>query len=227
MLSKLLVVLSATVLAGCTTTNTLFVGTYTRAGIDVSQETAGGGIGVKNAALTIAPTKTTGEPFDVLGTSDIDLSFTDVALNEVVATGTAAVCASGVTKKTAAMFAAEEKARAKTEKEATGPLIFAAVTSWSLIEVNAGQVTGPGVSFGYKRTVGIRMPVKEDKIGATFATVAINTKSTAHANGAPKSELDGIRSVYTFSTGEAAINMARKYADQVTGKTGHTGCPES
>lgn len=220
MLTKPFVLVVLGVLSGCATTDTLYVGTYTRAGIDLSTEGGGAGIGVKSVAMTIAPTKESGEAYDILGKADIDLAFNDLAMYEVVATGPAAVCASGRdSTKTIATLSSDNN-------QPASPLIFASISSWSLIEVSLGDVTGPGVSFGYKRTVGIRMPIKDEQIGSTFASVAINTTSTDHPNSAKKSEVAGARSVYVFSTGNAALKMAQQYAGALAGDSRHQGCAD-
>lgn len=206
-------------LTGCAAPDALFVGTYTRLGIDASQSGAGGGIGFKNVAITVAPTKTTGEAYDILGTTDVDLAFDKLALVETVATGEAAVCASG--KSTVADLA---KKLEETERKSRGPLIFLADTSWSLIEVSMGEAAGPGISFGYRRTVGIRMPIKNENIGSVYASVSISTLDTDHANTAKKTEVDGIRSVYTFATGAASVKMAQRYATDIAGNPLQSGC---
>ncbi|MFJ2683344.1 hypothetical protein ACIOYV_06345 [Pseudomonas sp. NPDC087342] len=206
-------------LSGCST-DSLFVGTYTRVGIDASQDGAGGGIGVKNVAMTIAPTKANGQAYDVLGTTDVDLAFSNLVLSETVATGEAAVCASGKSKVTELIALAEKATKPQ------GPLIFVASTSWSLLEVSLGEATGPGISFGYRRTVGIRMPIKNETIGSTFASVSISTVDNDHGSTAPKTEIGGTRSVYTFATGKASVNMAQKYASKIASNSQHIGCPD-
>src|SRR3989338_6051254 len=168
MLKNFALLVAVASLSGCST-DSLFVGTYTRVGIDASQDGAGGGVGVKNVAMTIAPTKPGGEAYDVLGTTDVDLAFTNLVLSEIVATGQAAVCASGKSK------ASDLVTQANAELKSLGPLVFVAATSWSLLEVSFGEATGPGISFGYRRAVGIRMPIKNETIGSTFASVSIST----------------------------------------------------
>lgn len=221
MLKRLILVVAVLSSNGCATPSALFVGTYTRVGIDASQSGAGGGIGFKNVAMTIAPTKATGEAYDILGTTDVDLSLTELALVETVATGEAAVCASG--GKSRAELA--RKSTAKTNKP-PGPLIFLADTSWSLLEVSMGEAAGPGISFGYRRTIGIRMPIKNEKVGSSYASVSISNLSTTHESGATETKVKGIRSLYTFATGAASVNMAQKNADKIGGITGQKGCAE-
>lgn len=220
MIKNLTLVAAIFSLAGCSTPNALYVGTYTRVGIDASQNGAGGGIGFKNVAMTIAPTKSTGEAYDVLGTTDVDLALNNLVLVETVATGEAAVCASGKS----ALAVLVKNVTAKTPKP-PGPLIFLADTSWSLLEVSMGEAAGPGISFGYRRTVGIRMPIKNEKIGSSYASVSISTLAIDHTSTAKKTEVSGTRSVYTFATGEASVNMAQKYAAKVAGNPQQVGCP--
>lgn len=223
---RLVAISLLSLLAGCSTSNSVFVGTYTRVGIDASQAGGGAGIGMKNLALTIAPTKEGGQPFDVVGTSDIDLAVTEFALHEVVATGPAALCAT----RQMTVEAARAKAREVDNKDAqagaapsTGPLIFVASTSFSLVDVGVGEADGAGINLGYKRTVGVRMPIRNNTLGAAYASVGIN--STASDFGrAPKSAIGGVRSQYTFATGQAAVNQAKADAAALTGGTVPEGC---
>lgn len=260
MRKKLAIGALAMTLAGCSTDG-LFVGTYTRVGIDASKDGAGAGIGVKNIAVAVAPTKENGDAYNILGKTDIDLAFTDFALFEIVATGEAAECASGKstvveltkavkgttetadaaaveaatpfadkTPGVAALIAAvkdKTEKTAKTEKKKQpNPLIFVAGTSWSLLDVSLGEATGPSISFGYRRTVGIRMPIKNEVVGSSYASVSINTMKTKHSNDAEPSQIKGgTRSVYVFATGTASINMAQKYAGNIA--QGMKGCDDA
>jgi hypothetical protein len=217
MIKTLAFVAVSTTLAGCPS-KALYFGTYTRVGIDVSQDSGGAGIGVKNIALSIAPPKKDGTAFDVLGTSDIDLGITDLAMSEIVAIGPAALCAAGASDR-ATLAAAAVAPNAKSH----GPLIFSAATSWSLLDLSWGDATGAGLTFGYKRTVGIRMPIVSDTVGAAFAKVTINTTSTTHGE-AEKSEIGGTRSKFVFSTGQAAVIKAGQKATEVNGGTATVGC---
>ncbi|WP_397448668.1 hypothetical protein [Pseudomonas sp. NA-150] len=208
-------------LSGCSTPDTLYVGTYTRVGIDASHSSMGGGIGFRNVALTVAPTNAKGDAYDVLGTTDVDLALRNLVLVETVATGEAAVCASGNSK--VSDLVADIKNAPQKEP---GPLIFVADTSWSLLEVSVGDAVGPGISFGYRRIVGIRMPVKNEHIGSAYGSVSISTLETAHTNKAEPTEIGGTRSVYTFATGKASVNMAQKYANKVVGNIQQQGCQD-
>lgn len=84
-------------IAGCSH-DSLYFGSYTRVGIDASA--TGAGIGVKNAALNIAPPKSNGQLYDVLGTTDMDLGYTYAVINEEIAVGDAANCAAQKIKST-------------------------------------------------------------------------------------------------------------------------------
>lgn len=217
MLSKITLTAMSMALTACAS-NSLFVGTYTRVGIDVSQQGAGAGIGIKNVAMTVAPTKDSGEAYDVLGTTDTDLALTNLVLHEVVATGEAAICASGNGDVRALQ-------RQLIKGQPQPPLIFVAASSWSLLEVSLGDATGPGISFGYKRTVGIRMPIKNEKLGSAYASVSISTLEKDHSSRARKTEIEGTRSVYTFATGKASLQMARQYVQQITNDKNAEACP--
>lgn len=221
MIRYLTLVVAFFTLSGCSSPDTLYVGTYTRVGIDASQNSAGGGIGFRNVALTVAPTNANGDAYDVLGTTDVDLAFRNLVLVETVATGEAAVCASGKSKVSELVAVIKQGNQPKP-----GPLIFVADTSWSLLEVSMGDAVGPGITFGYRRIVGIRMPVKNEHIGSAYGSVSISTLDTDHPSNAEPTKIGGTRSVYTFATGIASVNMAQKYAKQVVGNSHQQGCPD-
>jgi len=84
-------VVGGLLLSGCASNDALYFGSYTRVGIDASVD--GIGIGAKNAALNITPPKKEGGAFDVIGTSDIDIAYTNAVVKEVIAVGEAAKCA--------------------------------------------------------------------------------------------------------------------------------------
>lgn len=69
------------------------------------------------------------------------------------------------------------------------------------------------------------MPVKEENIGSAYGSVSISTLDKAHSSKAKATEIGGTRSVYTFATGEASVNMAQQYAHEVVGDDKHNGCP--
>jgi hypothetical protein len=210
---KALWLLCAVTLSGCAS-DSLYFGTYTRVGIDASSD--GAGIGAKNAALNIAPPKKDGSAFDVLGTSDLDLSYNNALIHEVFAVGDAAICASYTSK--AAYVAGEKRQPNVSQKGAPGALIFGSYTSWSLLDLSWGSATGTGINFGYKRGVGVKLPIVKDQVGPVFASVWINTlKSTDSPAGAPQSATKGSRSVYVFATGYAAVIKASEGAAQLNG----------
>lgn len=194
-------------LTGCT--NSLYFGTYTRVGIDASAD--GAGIGGKNATLNIAPTKKDGSTFDVLGTSDVDLSYSDVIISERLAVGEAARCA-------AVKSPSLDRATimAGTEKPPTaGPVIFGTYSSFSLVDLSLNNSVSPGITFGYKRGTGLRMPVENDEVGSAYASISVNTsdKGATHTQSA----IGGIRNKHVFATGTAALIKASEDAPALNG----------
>ena len=213
---KRIVLIASFALTGCAS-DSLYFGTYTRVGIDAS--TDGAGIGVKNAALNIAPTKKDGSAFDVLGTSDIDLAYTDVVIKEIVAVGEAAKCAAQRSKPADAKSVS---ATADTTP-AVGPVIFGAYTSWSLVDLSWGGATAQGINFGYKRGVGVKLPIINDTVGSVYASVSINTTDSDAV--AAKTNVGGTRNIYTFATGTAAIIKAAQEAKALNGgDASYEGC---
>lgn len=204
-------------LAGCVNDNSLYFGTYTRIGIDASSD--GVGIGAKNAALNVTPTKLDGTAFDVLGTSDLDIAYTNTVIKEVVAVGDAAKCAAQ--KEVEAEFA-EAIMDEKVEPAAVGPLIFATYSSWSLLDLSWGDTIASGINFGYKRGTGIKMPIVNDQVGSAYASITVNT--TDGDTIADKSNIGGTRNKHTFATGKAAIIKASQEADILNDDEDYTGC---
>lgn len=204
-------------LSGCAS-DSLYFGTYTRVGIDAS--TDGAGIGAKNAALNVTPPKKDGTAFDVLGTSDLDLAYTNVVIKEIVAVGDAAICAAQKSKPAGAARALAEPADAKP---AVGPVIFGAYTSWSLIDLSWGGATATGINFGYKRGVGVKLPIVNDTVGSVYASVSVNT--TDQETVAERTNIGGTRNKYTFATGSAAIIKAAQEAKALNGgDASYEGC---
>lgn len=214
---KRALLIASLALTGCAT-DSLYFGTYTRVGIDAS--TDGAGIGAKNVTLNIAPPKKDGTAFDVLGTSDIDLAYTDVVIKEIVAVGEAARCAAQRDKPANAKTATDVS---EEKPPAVGPVIFGAYTSWSLIDLSWGGATATGINFGYKRGVGVRLPIVNDSVGPVYASVQINT--TDDDTVAEKTNVGGTRNIYTFATGSAAIIKAAQEAKALNGgDSSYEGC---
>lgn len=209
-------------LAGCASNDSLYFGTYTRIGIDVSAD--GAGIGAKNAALNITPPKKEGGTFNVLGTSDLDIAYTDTVIKEIFAVGEAAKCAA---LKTATFTLTDLKlflSKSDDDEPAVGPLIFGTYSSWSLLDLSWGDATSIGINFGYKRGTGVKMPIVNDKVGSVYASISINTTDQNHVD-APKSNIGGTRNKHTFATGEAAIIKASQKASSLNGgDISYKGC---
>lgn len=196
------------ILSSCSNKKSLYFGTYTRVGIDASSD--GVGIGVKHGALNVTPSKANGDAFDVIGTSDIDTAYTNVVINEMVAVGKAAKCAAQINslkKKSRTTLSAEPKHN--------GSIIFGAYSSWSLLDLSWGGATGTGINFGYKRGVGVKMPIKDDSVGSVFAHITLNTTDVETIS--PKTNIGGTRSTHTFATGTAAIIKASAMAKELNG----------
>jgi len=197
-MKSMLVMGGVLVLSGCAT-NSLYFGAYTRVGIDASAD--GAGIGAKSAAVTIARPKEDGTAFDVIGHSDVDVSFNEAIIHEVVATGEAAKCA-----------AAKDRSLAVKTQDGLpkmGRVIFGSSVSWSLVELNWNNASAPpGLLFGYKRSTGIKLPIVKDTVGSVFADISINTTDYATSTNEHGSKTKGTRSKHTFATGDAAVIRA-------------------
>lgn len=204
-------------LSGCAS-DSLYFGTYTRIGIDASKD--GVGIGAKNAALNVTPPKKDGTAFDVLGTSDLDLAYTNVVIKEIVAVGDAAICAAQKSKPVGAVRALTDQV---DTKPAVGPVIFGTYSSWSLIDLSWGDATAAGINFGYKRGVGVKLPIINDTVGSVYASISVNTSNQETV--AEKTNIGGVRNKYTFATGSAAIIKAAQEANVLNGgDTSYEGC---
>lgn len=211
---KYLLILLISTTAGCSH-DSLYFGSYTRVGIDASA--TGAGIGVKNAALNIAPPKSDGQLYDVLGTTRMDLGYTYAAINEEIAIGDAANCAAQKTKST------QINALSDVGKT-SGAVVFGAYTSWALLDFSWGDATSKGIHLGYKRGIGVRVPVREDNVGAVYANTTLNT-TDREVLGAPNSEFGGSRYSQTFATGKAAIIKASgRSAELNGGDKNYVGC---
>ena len=206
--------------SGCT--KSLYMSSYTRVGIDASAD--GIGIGAKNATINTAPTKSTGEAFNVLGTVDLDIKYTGVILKEVVATGKASECAAYVRPSVEALSNTTKFLNTLTAQEKGKPnkLYFGTYTSWSLIDLSWRQATGSGLNFGYKRGVGLKMPIKDDNIGSVYADISLNT--TDQGDDISKSKINGYRSIQTFATGQPAIIKASLNSEKLTQNAKIKGC---
>jgi len=184
-------------------------------GIDASA--TGAGIGVKNAALNIAPPKSNGQLYDVIGTTNMDLGYTYAVINEEIAIGDAANCAAQKLQSTNINSFSDS---GKT----SGAVVFGAYTSWALLDLSWGDATSKGIHLGYKRGVGVRVPVRDDNVGAVYANTMLNTTDTASLD-TPKSEFGGARYSQTFATGKAAIIKASGRSAQLNGgDKSYAGC---
>jgi len=204
------ILLVSMLLSGCHGKRVYF-GTSTVLGVDFSSESKGGVIGYKNAQFASVPKKGKSktkegesekhEGFSVVGRSDIDLSVTEVIIDEIFATGAAAVAAvnNGVAGK-------EKKIVGNSAKH--GSLLFAANTSISLVDINF-SATNPfqGASFGYKRATATVIPIVEGNLRSVYAKSVVNSKAKASGNPCG-TETGGIRFIQSFATGEAAENLA-------------------
>ncbi len=223
-------------LAGCVNSKkNLYFGTYTRIGIDASANNSG--IGFKTAAIKVAPPKKNGKSFDVLAQSDVTLSYFDVVVDEVVAVGDPAKCASYLNPaQYAATLRSQQNLNPKnidafqiasnTSQFSHGPIIYGASTGWSLIDLSWGGTPGAGINFGYKRTVGIKMPVVDNNIGDAYARIQINSSNDSKTNGTAPISLTnkGTRTINSFATGQAAIIKAANQAQLLNDDAKFKGC---
>lgn len=203
-------------LSGCANDDSLYFGTYTRIGIDAS--TDGFGIGAKNAALNKTPTKKNGEAFDVLGTSDLDIAYTNTVIKEVIAVGEAARCAA---RKKSIPEVEASGFKDIDEPPIVGPLIFGTYSSWSLLDLSWGDAISTGINFGYKRGTGVKMPIINDQVGSAFASITVNT--TDNSTVVAGSNINGTRNTHTFATGRAAIIKASQEAKALNNNN-YDGC---
>ena len=218
---KYFALLGTILISGCASNSSLYFGTYTRIGIDAS--TDGAGIGAKNAALNVTPPKKDGSAFDVLGTSDLDIAYTNTVIKEVVAVGQAAKCAA-IKKPVASDVATFTKS--SPEPSAVGPIIFGTYSSWSLLDLSWGGATSTGINFGYKRGTGVKMPIVNDNVGSVYASISINT--TDNGLIAEKTNIGGTRNKHTFATGQAAIIKASEESKALNGgDVSYAGCLNS
>lgn len=195
-------VIALLLLTGCAT-DSLYFGAYTRIGIDASAD--GAGIGAKTAAINITQTAEDGTPFDVLGMSDFDLSHRDAIVREIVATGRAARCAAKTEQPAPEIRDDEEEGEVDEKKQR---LYFGSFTSFSLFDLNWGATPTPGITFGYKRAVGVRVPIENDQVGSIYAKVIINTTDNK-GDEDDRSKLEhGVRTRHEFATGKAAVIRA-------------------
>lgn len=210
-------VITTVLLCGCA--KSLYFGSHTRIGVDASA--GGAGIGFKNSILNITPTKESGEAFNVLGSADADIAYTGLILHEIVAVGEAAICAAKKSNENENLPTDPPPDAIGKGPSALGPVIFGVNTSFSLLDLSWGNGTTQGVNIGFKRDVGVRMPIVENHVGSAYAEIFINTTNQGKAES--KSAIGGTKSSYTFATGEAAIIKASKKADVINGEKGY-GC---
>ncbi|WP_295879957.1 hypothetical protein [uncultured Thiohalocapsa sp.] len=187
--------------SGCGGPSVYFAG-YTRIGVDASVD--GAGVGVRQSAVTLSPPRADGGAHDLAAVTDMDLSLTDLVISQDLATGDAANALS-----TDGNSLAPQRGTGQFEEDSR--LLFGSFTSWSLLEVNAPDSASPGILFGFKRAVALRVPVRKDRIGATYAGVDINTTGDRH-HGVPASALPGgVRNSYRFATGRPAVALAKQW----------------
>lgn len=202
------ILLTAAILSGCG--SAVYFAGYTRVGIDASVDNVG--IGVRQAAVTVSPPKKDGSAHDIVAQTDMDLSLGDVVISQEVAVGDAA-------KELTALPNSDRSNLRSDEKDPTS-LFFGAFTSWSLIEINAGNSASPGIMFGFKRATAVRMPVIDDKIGSAYAQIQINTTPNDVRGVAPSALPGGVRNSYKFATGQPAIDLAKKWGTRLDNSGG-------
>lgn len=184
----------ATFLSGCA--NKVYFGTATSLGVDFSAD--GAGIGYRNAQAARVPARENGMEFSVLGSSDIDLSLSQIYIDEEFATG-----------KAADSLSMPKSARSITEPATHGDLLFGSYTTASFIDINFGA-TNPfqGATIGYKRATATMIPIVKDNLRSVYAKTVINSEPWDPATNPCGTKTGGIRFVQLFATGQAAINIA-------------------
>lgn len=147
----------------------------------------------------------------------MDLGYTYAVINEEIAVGDAANCAAQKIKSTPV-------AQLSDGGKTSGAVVFGAYTSWALVDLSWGDATSKGIHFGYKRGVGVRVPVHDDSVGAVYANTMLNTTDRASLD-TPKSEFGGARYSQTFATGKAAIIKASGRSTELNGgDDSYAGC---
>lgn len=224
-------------LPGCSTSrDTLYFGTHTTLGVDVS-----GDIGTPDHATLgyardevaiVPPRAEDGQPHSVLGGLDADLSLKHFRVNQVFATGAAAEAASqksaGKATETQPTTDTSTKSDAASNtdnktlaSERLRPVLFAASTDFSLVSIgNKPGAMAPELHLGYKRTEAAVIPVSAGQpAGSVYATIALSNLETAcevkenpvlEQSGCYTSATDGVRFVHQFATGDAAVQLATK-----------------
>lgn len=202
------ILLSLVASVGCS--NRVYFGTSTRFALDASSTTVG--LGYKAAQFAYIPPKQGGGEYSVLGRSDVDISITDIVVNEEFATGQAADCAAAASSSVKMALVSESN---KDPKK--GNLVFGSYFSMSFLDINFGS-SNPfaGASVGYKRESATVIPLTENgHLRSVYADTRVN--SLAHSTGEDDgTRTNGIRFKQVFATGKAAVYVAKKSVASLT-----------
>lgn len=204
-------------LSGCAK-NTVYFGTNTNFAIDIDASSGSANIGYKNSQFASIPPKEDGTSYSVLGSSDVDVSISDMVIEEEFATGLAAECAASRTVKKV-----DEEDETKY-----GTLLFASYFSVSLFDVNLGADNPfSGASIGYKRSTATVIPIKNNKLRSVYAKTSVNTlpyENNNTGNNDTRTHTKGIRFKQDFATGNASRYLASYNAKSLTKIDNVTGC---
>lgn len=192
--SQLIYTLVPLIFAGGCANESLFFATKSSIGVDVSTSNGAprANIGYDRTEVAIVPPKEDGSTYSVVGGIDADLSFANVRIKELFATGNAAkVVASKSTLKSKSSQATstgkppalETAAASKQPPSADGkkfiqPVIFGADASLGLLNIQINNNGLPGFgSLLYRRSEATLIPVKpgQEDAASVYADISIDT----------------------------------------------------
>lgn len=224
--------------AGCAN-ESLFFATKTSVGIDISASNGSprANIGYDRTEAAIVPAKPDGSAHSVLGGLDADLSFNQVRIKQIFATGKAADLAAGdiiilaknkqpPAGKALAAPAAPSTGPGAATPRLPQPIVFATDASFSLINIQIDNNGLPGSgSTLYRRSEATLIPIKQgqDEVASVYADISIDTSSkdeNTPDSGYSWIEREvgehptrfsgfGVRIVQSFATGTAAESLVQ------------------
>ncbi len=196
---------------GCSSRN-LYFGTATQIGLDVSgtsQVPNRVSLGYGRVETAYVPNKTDGTAHSVMGALDSDITwFSGQRIKQIFATGEAAQNAAGGVYGAGGVVACQ-----KESADDRAPLYFGTVQSFGLDLSFGGNNVAPGLVVGYKRAEGTVIPVVDPSCEVRPVYADISIDSTSHSAGQSQtaqtvpSQIEGVRIVQRFATGQAAIDM--------------------
>ena len=179
------------------------------------------------AAIVPRKTDGTGESHSVFGGMDSDLKFAippKLRIDQVFATGNAAIQAVEEKQTTAAATTAAKAAKTKpdSDKSKTSPLIFLTGTTFGLHFSSGEQELNPTALVGYRRSEATMIPIvdPDQEVQSVYADIHISSQEDeakaetdsdevrAVADSKKISQWGGMRVQQSFGTGKAAEILA-------------------